>query len=49
MGLGLVILATLLIFSVLPLGTAFEFGDDESYEVIKAFMCSKGYRLYTEI
>jgi len=48
-GLGLVILATLLIFSVLPLGTAFEFGDDESYEVIKAFMCSKGYRLYTEI
>src|SRR2546422_717432 len=34
---------------MLPLGTAFTFGEDEGFEVIKAFMCSKGYKLYTEI
>src|SRR6266498_2727246 len=38
-----------LLFCFLPLATAFEMGDDEGFEVIKAFMCSKGYKLYTEI
>ena len=41
--------ALLLLYSQLPLGTAFEMGDDEGFEVIKGFMCSKGYTLYTHI
>ena len=48
-GLLAVTITLVLIYSLLPLGTAFAFGDDESYEVIKGFMCSKGYKLYTEI
>ena len=40
---------TVLVFALLPLGTAFQFADDEGFEVIKPFMCLKGYKLYTEI
>jgi len=47
--LAFVIGISALIFSLLPLRTAFEMGDDEGYEVIKGFMCSKGFKLYTEI
>jgi hypothetical protein len=48
---GLLILVTglLLLISQLPLRTAFELGDDEGFEVIKPFLCSKGYKMYTEI
>lgn len=38
----LVVGATLiLIYSLLPLATALEFGRDEGYEVIKPFLCTK--------
>jgi len=46
----LVVGATLiLIYSLLPLGTALEFGRDEGYEVIKPFLCTKGFVLYKDI
>ncbi len=48
-GLLIVVAAYLLIILQLPLGTAFQLGNDEGFEVIKPFLCSKGYNLYTEI
>lgn len=46
----LVVFATLaVIYSLLPIGTAFEFGGDEGYQLILGFMSSKGYALYQEI
>ena len=37
------------LIALLPIGTAFQFGDDEGFEVIKPFLIYKGHRLYTEI
>ncbi|SPE59575.1 membrane hypothetical protein [Verrucomicrobia bacterium] len=48
-GLLVVLGGLLLIFSRLPLGTAFEFGQDERYELMKGFLCSKGFVLHKEI
>lgn len=48
-GLFIVLAGVALVFSRLPLGTAFEFVEDERYEVMKAFLCSKGFALYKEI
>ncbi len=39
----------ILLYSLLPLGTAFEFGEDEGYELAKGFLCSKGFHLYSQI
>lgn len=39
----------ILLYSQLPLGTALEFGEDEGFELMKGFLCSKGYSLYKEI
>ena len=39
----------LLIISVAPLGTALEFGADESYELMKGFLLSRGFPLYDQI
>jgi hypothetical protein len=41
--------AVLLIYSFLSLGAALEFGGDEGYEVIKPFLCLKGFSLYKQI
>jgi hypothetical protein len=38
-----------LIFSLLPLGTAFELGGDEGFELNKGFLHSKGFALYSQI
>jgi len=48
-GLLGVLAALLLVYSFLPLGTALEFGGDEGFEVIKPFLCLKGFSLYKEI
>jgi 4-amino-4-deoxy-L-arabinose transferase-like glycosyltransferase len=32
-----------------PLGTAFQFGESEGYELIKGYLCSLGYELYGSI
>jgi 4-amino-4-deoxy-L-arabinose transferase-like glycosyltransferase len=48
-GLLLVLGGVAWIFSLLPLGTALEFVADERYEVIKGFLCSKGFVLYQQI
>ncbi len=48
-GALVVIVAVVLIYSFLPLATAFQFGEDEGYELIKAFLHFKGYVLYKEI
>ncbi len=45
----LVIALLLLLFSQLPLRTALELAGDEGGEVIKGYMCSKGFSLYTDI
>jgi hypothetical protein len=45
-GLAVVVLGAAALLSLLPLGTAFEFSWDEGYEVMKGFLCSRGYRLY---
>jgi Dolichyl-phosphate-mannose-protein mannosyltransferase len=47
--LALVCLFVLFLYSILPLASAFEIGDDEGFEVIKGLMCSKGYHLYTDM
>jgi 4-amino-4-deoxy-L-arabinose transferase-like glycosyltransferase len=47
-----VILPLLFLFFVIwsiPLGTAFQFGSDEGYELMKGFLVSEGHRLYSEI
>ena len=38
-----------LIYSRLPLGTALEIGGDEGYELMKGFLCSKGFAMYKDI
>jgi 4-amino-4-deoxy-L-arabinose transferase-like glycosyltransferase len=43
LGFGLVLCLTV------PLRTAFEFGADEGFELMKAFLVSRGHPLYTEI
>ncbi len=48
-GLAVVLMISVLIFSLLRLGTTFELGDDEGLALIKGFMCNRGYKLYTEI
>ncbi len=48
-GLIVILLFLVLYYSQLPLGTAFEFGADEGIELLKSFMCSRGYTLYHEI
>jgi 4-amino-4-deoxy-L-arabinose transferase-like glycosyltransferase len=48
-GVTLVILAALVIFALLPLGTALEIGGDEGYELMKGFLCSKGFAMYKDI
>lgn len=48
-GLAFVLLALVVIFSRLPLGTALEFVEDERYEVMKAYLCVNGYTLYKDI
>lgn len=45
----LVATAILLLYSLLPLGTALEFGRDEGFEVIKPFLCLNGFALYKDI
>ncbi len=35
--------------SLLPLGHAIELGGDEGFEVTKAFLCHRGFHLYSEI
>lgn len=39
----------LLLFSLLPLGTALEFGEDEGYQLMMGFLNSRGHALYQEI
>jgi 4-amino-4-deoxy-L-arabinose transferase-like glycosyltransferase len=39
----------LITISAAPLGTALEFGTDEGYELMKGFLLSRGYSLYSEI
>ena len=41
--------AVLVVYSFLPLATALELGHDEGFEVIKPFLCMKGFALYKEI
>jgi len=48
-GLISVIIGLLLLYAALPLGTAFQFSEDEGFEVMKPFLCNKGFVLYTEI
>jgi hypothetical protein len=48
-GLLLAGAAVLFVYLLLPLGTAFEFGGDEGFELMKGFLCSKGYALYKDI
>ena len=44
-----ILIAVCLIDSVLPLGTALQFGGDEGYELMKGFLVSKGFKLYQQI
>ena len=39
----------MVVFSFLPLSTALVFGGDEGFEVIKPFLCLKGFSLYKDI
>ena len=48
-GVLLVIVAVLILYSFLPLGSALEFGGDEGYELMKGFLVSKGFKLYQAI
>lgn len=43
------VLAVLIIYSLLPIGTAFEFGHDEGFGLMRAFLFNKGYKLYEQI
>lgn len=44
-----VLIAVCFIDSMLPLGTALQFGGDEGYELMKGFLVSKGFKLYQQI
>jgi len=48
-GLLAVIATVVLLYLLLPLGTALEFGKDEGFEVIKPYLCMKGFVLYKDI
>lgn len=48
-GCLLVVVALLILYTQLPLGTALEFSSDEGYEVMKPFLYNQGHILYTEI
>ena len=48
-GLATVVVALLILYSQLPLGTALRFGGDEGYALITGFLCSKGFLLYKQI
>jgi 4-amino-4-deoxy-L-arabinose transferase-like glycosyltransferase len=45
----LLVVVLLLLYSHVPLGTAFAFSTDESYETLKPFLCNQGHLLYKEI
>ena len=47
--LATVVVALLILYSQLPLGTALQFGGDEGYELITGFLMSKGFLLYKQI
>ena len=47
--LGLLLGAFVLLQCFLPLGTAVKIGADEDFELSKATLCLKGYRLFTQI
>lgn len=49
LGVLIVVGVVLLIYSMLPLGTALRLGGDEGYELMKGFLVSKGYKLYQQI
>ncbi len=38
-----------LVYYALPLEETFQFGGDENFEILKGFLYSRGFRLYTEI
>jgi hypothetical protein len=48
-GLAAVILGATIIYCLLPLGTALQFGGDEGYQLNTAFLMSKGFVLYKQI
>lgn len=48
-GIAIVVACIALLYSLLPLGTALEFGGDEGYELMKGFLVSKGFKLYQPI
>lgn len=48
-GLGAVVLVIVVVYSLLPLGTAVQFGGDEGYQLMTSFLMHKGYALYTQI
>ena len=48
-GCLMVIVAVLILYSFLPLGSAIQFGGDEGYELMKGFLVSKGFKLYQAI
>jgi 4-amino-4-deoxy-L-arabinose transferase-like glycosyltransferase len=47
--LAAVIATLVFLYSLLPLGTALQFGGDEGYQLITGFLMSKGYALYKQI
>jgi 4-amino-4-deoxy-L-arabinose transferase-like glycosyltransferase len=47
--LAVPLIALCLAILLYRLAVTFEFGGDEGYELIKAFLCSQGFRLYTDI
>jgi 4-amino-4-deoxy-L-arabinose transferase-like glycosyltransferase len=48
-GILIVLALGVLFYTELPLGTASFFGEDEGCELMKAVMCNKGFKLYTDI
>jgi len=49
-GVLLAVMAVLAcVYSLLPLRAALEFGEDEGYELMKGFLCNKGFALYKDI
>lgn len=48
-GVFVVMFLFILLCTQLPLGTALEFSGDEGFELMKGFLCSKGFVLYKEI
>jgi len=42
-GFAAVIITMLFIYSLLPLGAALQFGEDEGYELVTGFLMSKVY------